>query len=166
MHFKGVFLSAAFLLTGCVTDSSGNGISGNSFTPTSKTYGFGSTVAVGKIEYRLNSASNTKKVGTEYLGDETSNNFVIVSLTIKNNSNSEISLTSGMMELHIGEKTYEPHSSGIYLDDGFYVVDNIGPDISITKNVLFETPSEYTSEYYMVVKESAYSYTTEKIYLK
>jgi len=166
MRFKGVFLSAAFLLTGCVTGSSGNGVSGNNYTPVPKTKGFGDTVEVGKLEFRANSASNTKKVGTEYLGDETSNNFVIVNLTIKNKGNSEITLTSGMMELHVGEKTYEPHSSGIYLDDGFYVLESIGPDISTTKNVLFETPSEYTSDYYLVVKESAYSYTTEKIYLK
>lgn len=132
----------------------------------SKTYGFGETATVDKIEFTVNRASNTKKVGTDYLGDETTNNFVIVNLTVKNTGSSEISLLSGMMTYHVGESTYEAHSSGIYLDDGFYVIQQIGSGISKTINVLFETPSEYKETDYLLVKPSTYSSKSEKIYMK
>lgn len=131
-----------------------------------KTYGFGDTATVDKIEFTVNSASNTKKVGTDYLGDETTNNFVIVNLTVKNAGSSEIELLSGMMTYHVGESTYKAHSSGIYLDDGFYVVQPIGSGISKTINVVFETPSEYKETDYLLVKPSTHSSESEKIYMK
>lgn len=150
---------AAFMLAGCtpLTDGSGSG---------SKTYGFGDTVKVGDFEYTVNSASNATHVGSAYVGDDTDNNFVIVNITVKNVGNSENDLLTKMMIYHVGNNEYEPHSSGIYLDNGFYVLQSIGAGISKTVNVLYETPSQYTASDYLQVKASSYSSKSANIYMK
>ena len=128
-------------------------------------YGFCDPVTVGNFSYTLNNASNTKQVGSQYLGDETNDNFVIINLTVKNVGSSEQNLLTGMMLLHMGKSVYEPHSSGIYLDDGFYVLQSIGAGITKNINVLYETPNEYSPDDYLEVKASTYSSDSEKVYL-
>ena len=135
-------------------------------SPTEETkYGFCDTVTVGNFSFTLNNASNTKQVGSKYLGDTTNDNFVITNVTVKNIGNSEENLLTSMMLLHMGDSVYEPHSSGIYLDDGFYVLESIGAGITRNINVLYETPTEFTPETYLEVKASSYSVDSQKIYL-
>ena len=159
-----LFPLAAFMLVGCtpLTDASGSGNGGGSL----KTYGFGDTVKVGDFEYTVNSASNTTHVGSAYLGDDTENNFVIVNITVKNVGSSENNLLTKMMIYHVGNSEYEPHSSGIYLDNGFYVLQSIGAGLIKTVNVLYETPSQYTASDYLQVKASSYSSKSANIYMK
>ena len=159
-----LLIPAMMFLSGCVFSNSdtGEGSSNNS----SKTYGFGDTVTVGDFEYKVNNASNTKHVGSEYLGADTDNNFVIVNLTVKNVGKSEQDLMGKMMTYHIGDSEYEPHSGGIYLDNGFYVLQSIGSGISKTIDVLYETPKEFSSSDYLLVKASSYSSKSAKIYMK
>lgn len=152
---------SALMLAGC-NFSQNTSSSGGS----SQKYGFGDTVKVGDFEYTVNSAYDTKHVGSAYLGDDTDNNFVVVNLTVKNTGNSENELFTKMMIFHVGSYEYEPHSSGIYLNNGFYVLQSIGAGISKTVNVLYETPSEYTANDYLQVKASSYSSKSANIYMK
>ena len=163
MKLSAIILLPIFVLSGCTTNYTS---SDSQTTNQNKQYGFGDSVKVGNVVFQINNATNTNKIGTEYVGAETEYNFVILNLTVKNIGKKEISLLSDMMTLHNGDKTYETHSSGIYLENGFYVIETIGADISKTINVVYETPIEYTPDFYLVVKESSYSYTSDKIYLK
>ena len=128
-------------------------------------YGFGDTITIGDFSYTLNSASNTKQVGSSLLGDKTDFNFVICNLTVKNVGKTENTLYSQMMILHYDDYEYEPHSSGIYLENGFYALEAIGAGISRTFNVLYETPEEFFDTWYLELKTSTYSSKSGKIYL-
>ena len=156
MKLRNLFLIPASLLflTSCVFDGG------------SKTYGFGDVVKVGDIEYTALSARNTKSIGSEYLGETTSNNFVIVNLRVRNVGNKELSLFSSMMIYTIRNSEYEPHTAGIYLDNGFYVIMSIGSGISKTIDVVYEIPSNYSESDYLSVKASSYSSSTKKIYMR
>lgn len=167
MRLSELLLLPIFVLCGCTTNATSSSTSNEiETTAHSKQYGFGDSVKVGGVVFQLNNATNTDQVGTEYIGAKTEYNFVILNISVKNVGKKEISLLGSMMTLQNGDKTYEPNSAGIYLDDGFYVIETIGPDISKTVNVLYEIPAEYTPDYYLLVKESSYSFLTEKIYLK
>lgn len=124
------------------------------------------TVSVNKLQFTVNSVYNTKRVGTEYIGANTSNNFAVVNITVKNNGTSEFSLLSEMMAYHIGDNTYEPNSAGIYLDDGFYVIETIGAGLSKAVSVVYEIPSNYKTSDYVEFRESAYSYYYARVYLE
>ena len=129
-------------------------------------YKMGEAVTVGDVTYTVNSASNTKRIGSEYVGEDTTGNFVIVNLSVKNGSNSELTLVSKMMTYHRDSNTYETNYSGVYLDNGFYVSEKIGAGMSKTIDVVYEIPSSYQSTDYLVVKPSSSSYTSASIYMK
>ena len=167
MKLKSLFLVSAslILLTGCFTASDGSG-GGGAKNDSSKKYGFGDTVRVEDLEFTVNSASNAKHIGSEYLGADTDNNFVIVNLKIKNAGTSEADVLSGMMTYHIDDSAYEPHSSGIYLDNGFYVIESIGAGLAKTIDVVYEIPSNFSPDDYLEVKATSYSSKGQKIYMK
>ena len=126
-------------------------------------YGINDKVVVRDLEYTVLEVGNTKSVGSSYVGQTTENNFVIVTLKIKNNSSSEKTLTGSNFYYYSNGNRYETSSAGIYLNDnGFYVLVEIGAGITKTIRVLYETPSEYKSSDYILVSDS---YKSEKIYM-
>lgn len=131
---------------------------------TSKTYKIGDTVKVGDFSFTITKVENTKQLGSDLLGAKTENNFAIVTVTVKNDGSSEKMLTSSSFSLYNGNNKYEPNSAGIYLgENGFYALKELGSGISTTIQIVYETPSEPTENWYMEFRQS---YHSEKVYLK
>lgn len=128
------------------------------------TYGLNQTVTVKDLEFKITSVYDTKQVGSQYVGQSTENNFVIVTIQIKNNSNSEKYITDSSFRYYRGNNQYESSNAGIYLgDNGFWLNVTIGAGITKTIQVAYEIPSEHQSTDYILVKDS---YKSEKIYMK
>ena len=143
--------------------SSNNGNNNSSNSSQSSTYGMNQKVTVRNLEFTITGAYDTKMLGSSSLGATTENNFVVVTIVVKNISSSEITLLESNFRYYRGSNSYEAHSGGIYLDNGFYVTQSIGAGITKTIKVAYEIPSEYQKSDYVLVKDS---YKSEKIYLK
>lgn len=118
----------------------------------------GDTVKSGSVNFAVNNVSNTTLLGSEYVGESTENNFIVIELTIKNTGNSEVNLTNSCFVLIKGSSKYEIHTGSIYLDNGFYAFESIGSDIVKKIVIVFETPSKSTEEIYtLAVKGSSIS---------
>ena len=122
----------------------------------------GDTVSVGNFEFTVVNAYDTKKVPSS-LGEVTENNFVIVTLKIKNNATTEKTLTESNFYYYRGANRYGTHNDGIYLTDGFWLSTSIGAGLSKTISIVYEIPSEHLGTDYIQVKDS---FKTEKIYMK
>ena len=150
-------------IVGGTAGSSSNNSGGNNSSQTTSTYGLNQKVVVKDLEFTVTSVYDAKVLGSTTLGAQTENNFVVITLTVKNTSSSEKTLLESNFRYHSGNNEYEVHSGSIYLDNGFYVTQSIGAGISKTIKVAYEIPSSYSKSDYLQVKDS---YKTEKIYMK
>jgi hypothetical protein len=153
---------------GVVGIIAGTGSSSNSSSTDNsskaKTYGMNETVVVRNLEFKVTGVTDTKHVGGEYLGEDTDANFAIVTIEVKNTSNSEITLYGDNFKYCRGESVYEASSAGIYAgDNGFYTLKEVGSGLTKTLDVVYEIPSTHEATDYILAKDS---YKTEKIYLK
>lgn len=120
-----------------------------------KHYYIGDKVTVGNLEYTVNSIYDTQILGTALLGEQTQNNFIVISLTVKNIGNSEVTLTSANFEVLKGSAKYSVHSGSIYLTNGFYLMQSIGAGITTTIELAYEVPDlSTTTEYTLQVSQS------------
>lgn len=113
-------------------------------------YYIGDNAIVNNIDFVVNKVENTKSVGSQYLGETTNYNFMLVYITVKNNSNSEIMLINSSFYLYKDDAQYETHYAGIYIDDGFYIHETIGAGISKNIVLLYETPNKHTDDTYQL----------------
>lgn len=164
-----VFQSCGLILMGSLVDDS-NETNNESSAPTESkstnkdTYGLNQVVAVGDFEFTVTQVYDTKSVGSEYLGDTTENNFVVVILKVKNTSNSEKTLTSSNFYYYRDTNKYEAHSSGAYLEDGFWLVKSIGAGLTTSFGILYEIPSNHLETDYLRVSDGLLH--VEDIYMK
>lgn len=150
-------------VVGTVTKGNSNSSSTTNNT-TTKTYGMNETVVVKDLEFKITGVTDTKHVGSSYLGKDTDANFAIVTIQIKNTSSSEKTVYSDNFKYQRGESVYEASSAGAYAgDNGFYVLKEIGAGLTKTLDVVYEIPSTHEATDYILAKDS---YKSEKIYLK
>lgn len=139
--------------------------SGSSETPSSLSYHMNVDVSVKNVQFNVKNVYNSKDIGTYPTTTHTSYNYAVVSIDIKNNNSSSLSVLSQMVTYHIGENVYEPDSSGLYLDGGFYLTESIGAGLSKNIKFVYEIPANYTTSDYILVKDSSMSLNSAKIYL-
>lgn len=111
---------------------------------TSKQYRVGEVVKVGDVDYIVNSVTTSKTVGGQYLSETARGTYLIINLTVTNNGNDSLTVSSSLFKLLNGEKEYESDSgAGIYAneDAGFFFED-LNPDLSLTGNVVFDVTDE------------------------
>ena len=121
----------------------------------------------GGIEYKVTNVYNTKRIGSEYLYTETENNFVVLSMTVKNITNEEVVVFDDMLLYIIGENTYKVSSTGgMYLDNGFYFSQSVGAGLTKSFDVAYEIPEEYKETDYLMIKASLYSNVCKSIYMR
>lgn len=139
-------------------DSTNNGNTGNNQV---EEYKMNDTVTVGDLQYTINSAYNTEKIGS--FGTTTQNNYVVVTMTIKNNGTSEAYISESNFYYYRGNNKYGTHNDGIYLDNGFWLNETIGAGITKTIQIVYEIPSEFEETDYIQVKDG---FKSAKIYMK
>lgn len=120
-------------------------------------------VTVGDWQFTITKAENTKFLGSTFLNETTDYNFVVITLVVKNISNTEKTLWDDNMVYHRGNNSYECNSAAIVLDNGFYLLEDIGAGLSKTISVVYEITSESMETDYILVKDG---YSSKKIYIK
>ena len=119
-------------------------------------------VTVGDLTYTVIDVYDTDNIG---YNNKTENNYVVVTLTVKNNGKDGITVYDSMFEYYRGDAKYECSANSIYLENGFYVLQAIGAGITKTISVAYEIPSEHEGTDCISVKASSYG-KSEKIFMK
>ena len=109
------------------------------------------------IVFKVNSVQNTQLVGSGILSETTSNNFAIVNISIRNNSDKPFSANPNNFNLVLNGKKYSYHSATYYLDNGMSSLDDINPGITKTYRIVFEVPTSTLNDTYTLVCGNNYS---------
>ena len=109
------------------------------------------------IVFKVNSVQNTQLVGSGILSETTSNNFAIVNISIRNNSDKPFSANPNNFNLVLNGKKYSYHSATYYLDNGMSSLDDINPGITKTYRIVFEVPTSTLNDAYTLVCGNNYS---------
>lgn len=109
------------------------------------------------IVFKVNSVQNTQLVGSGILSETTSNNFAIVNISIRNNSDKPFSANPNNFNLVLNGKKYNYHSATYYLDNGMSSLDDINPGITKTYRIVFEVPTSTLNDTYTLVCGNNYS---------
>lgn len=120
-------------------------------------------------EFKVESVENVKKLGSGFTEITTENNFVVVHLTITNNSDEPYSLNALNFLLSSGDKEYTHDDRLILLnDDNYLFLGDLNPGLSGTYAIVYETPTDTnTDEYKLKIKENAFKkYNNRYITLK
>lgn len=129
---------------------------------TPQKYYVGDTVSSGNMYVKINSVTETKKIGYSY---ETEYVFLIVNLRVENRNRSEAYYDSSNFILKNGSISYEPNTAGLAVENGFWLNLTVGAGISKEINIVYEIPASYTTaDYYLEIDEGLFS-AAEKIYL-
>lgn len=151
------------IIVGSSVGSGNDNNSGNGGGNNKTSYVMNQNVVVNDLEYTVVRAYNTKVISQYADSGKTDNNFVVITVKIKNNSSSEKYIGESNLTYYVGNNKYKPHNAGIYLDNGFWLNKTVGAGITITFDIVYEIPGEYKETDYLQVKDS---YKTEKIYMK
>lgn len=106
----------------------------------------------------LISCTNTKKLGTEYLNDTTENNFILLTIKVKNNSQRQQTFSATCVDLYNSKGTQYEATTSLYID--FIISEDLGVGITKSFQVVFETPTTTEQENY-TAKIGYSKYTTD-----
>lgn len=124
----------------------------------SKSYYIGDTVTVSNVDFTVTEVYDATHLGSEYVGADTENNFIVITVKIFNKNNNEKNLMGSSFILKKGAAKYEPSSDAIYLENGFYLMATVNAGVSKTVSLVYETPTESTTGgYALSVKVGAKS---------
>lgn len=115
-----------------------------------ETFGLGDTAEVGAVTYTVDNFETTQSVGPSALPTETSQQFIVLDVTFKNNGNKAVTFDSSYLKLKNGDKTYEADStasmSANQSEDGSiensFFLQEVNPDSEISGKVVFEVAPE------------------------
>ena len=108
------------------------------------------------VTFKVDKVENTKKLGDDYFNDKTSNNFVLITLTVTNTSKKTKTIYGSCIDLYNEAGTKLECFSTIVID--YIIVEDLNPGISKTFQVAFETSTKTTDETY--IAKIGYSYLT------
>lgn len=98
------------------------------------------------VYFTVTKVENTQKLGGTYFADTTSANFIVLNITVKNNSNKQISVYGGCVDLYNSKGIkYEYYSS---LNVNYIISEDIGVGLSRSFQIAFETPTTTKQELY------------------
>lgn len=144
-----------------------NNSSNQSEDQTGKSVGLNQTITVGDFEFSVTKVYDTTHVGDQFFGYSTENNYVVLQIKVKNTSRKEITLFGDMIQYTQGSYVYDPGTEGVVLGDhGYWVCEAIGPGLTKTYDVVYETASSHSSSDYLLVKSSNYYGSSGRIYMK
>lgn len=139
-------MAVAVIATGCSTsqessnsDSGENASGGN--TPK---VGPNGSVEVDTLRWKLDNAKTAKTIGDqEYgLGSKANGIYVIAHLSVKNNKNESVTLTSETVSLVVGEKTYSSDTGADLSLAGTggktFLFEDLGPGVTLKGAIAFD----------------------------
>ena len=124
---------------------------------------FNETVTLNKLDFTVTDVYNTQVLSSIFDDGRTENNFVVITIVVKNNSTSKKTIFDDDFSYRVGNNKYEPDTASIYLDDGFWLNETIAAGLTSTFSLVFEVPSEYETTDYLLIK---YASPRAKIYME
>lgn len=94
------------------------------------------------VEFCVTKVENQKSIGSGYSEVTTENNFVVVTITIRNNGTEPYDVNSGRFVLMNGEIEYQDDLEALYAFDNAMFMDTINPGLSKEYTIVYETPME------------------------
>jgi hypothetical protein len=158
------------LFAGCTSSTNNNNTGTNTNTggaqaqPQTKEYAIGETITLSDMEFKVNSFDGYEALGSEYINKVATDGALlyVVELTIKNNSNSEktVTISNDLQIIDLQGRTYKVDSTaGMYAGQtGFEplgIIENIPAGLSKTGVVVFEMPEGTTGK--LKIKPSMFS---------
>ncbi|HDL0789890.1 TPA: DUF4352 domain-containing protein, partial [Enterococcus faecium] len=115
-------------------------------TKEEKTYKIGDDVAVGKMEYKVNSVEVVKQVGPSVLPTNAKDTFLVVDLSVKNAGDKAVTVDSSFFKLKADGKTFEADSAASMsanqdengnITNSFFM-ESLNPDMQQTGKIVFD----------------------------
>lgn len=139
-------IAVAIGITGCSTsEESSSGKAGeNASGGNTPKVGPNGSVEVDTLRWKLNKAKTAKTIGEqEYgLGAKANGAYVIADLSVKNNKNESVTLTSETVSLVAGEKTYSSDTSAEIALAGSggktFLFEDLGPGVTLKGSIAFD----------------------------
>lgn len=157
-----IFLVVSLLLfAGCTSSANSNTTANNTNNSAVQTqsqikeYVIGDTVNLSDMEFKVNSFDGYEALGSEYLNKVATDGALlyVVELTIKNNSNSEktVTISNDLQIIDSQGRTYKVDSAaGMYASqtgfEAFGIIENIPAGLSKTGVIVFEMPEGTTGK--------------------
>lgn len=130
-------LCVSFSFSGCFKDSSNTvGKIGDTLTNSDG------------VDFNLVSCENTQQLGNGTFVDATTNNFVLLTLKVTNNSNESHTFSNSCADLYNSNNSKYETITSLYID--YILSADVGVGISKTFQVAFETPTTTTQDKYTV----------------
>lgn len=139
-------MAMALVVTGCSTseESSSSNAGDNASGDNTPHVGPKGSVEVDTLRWKLIKAKTAKTIGDQQygLGAKANGIYVVADLSVKNNKNESVTLTSEAVSLVAGEKVYTPDSSAeiALVGDGgkTFLLEDLGPGVSLKGTVAFD----------------------------
>ncbi|MGT2982308.1 hypothetical protein BVE84_08655 [Streptococcus azizii] len=126
----------------------------------------GSSSLIGDVEYVVHSKELANRVGNEYFGEDANGQYVIVSITVKNNGKKVISLSDKFFKLVKGDVEYEADSgAGIHVKDDSganLLYSELNPENTATGKVVFDVSPETANDPNLQLQVQTGFWGTEK----
>ncbi|MDD3083982.1 MAG: DUF4352 domain-containing protein [Candidatus ainarchaeum sp.] len=149
-----IILLSGLLLFGC-TSSENTTNNPNTQTQQAQEYAIGESFTADNLEFKVISFDEIYALGSEYLYKEASEGamFYLIELNIKNNSNSEktVTISNDIQIIDSKGRTYKPDSTAsMYAKQSgfetFSIIETIQAGLSKTGMIVFEMPEETTGK--------------------
>ena len=102
---------------------------------------------------------NTKTLGSGFFSDTTTNNFILIDITVTNNSKKQITIYGGCADLYNSSNIKYEYYTSLYIND--IISENIGVGLSKNFQMVFETPTTTEQEDY-IIKIGYSTFTSDK----
>ena len=136
-----------FALSGCYEIMGENPLGGMAGIPNTNAYYLGETADIGNgVKFVVNSVYDTNKIGY----NETENNYIVITYTIKNESKESWTQNPNDITLVLGNAEFEYSSATYYLGNSASGFDEINPGLSKTFSIAFETSYKSSEKTYKI----------------
>lgn len=140
-------------------------------TKEEKTYKIGDDVAVGKMEYKVNSVEVVKQVGPSVLPTNAKDTFLVVDLSVKNAGDKAVIIDSSFFKLKADGKTFEADSAASMsanqdengnITNSFFM-ESLNPDMQQTGKIVFDIPEAQANAQNNVLQAQTGYFGTETV---
>lgn len=141
-------LSLCFNLSSCLDVMGDPFLDGMLATPNTNTYYIGEYADIGNgVKFFVNSVYDTNRIGYE----ETTNNYIVVTYTIKNESDKTWSQSASDIKLVLDNTEFDYSDvATFYLENSAFASKEINPGLSKTFSIAFETSYKSSERNYKI----------------
>ena len=140
-------VSMCFSLSGCLDIMGEDPMDGMIGKPNTNSYYLGETADIGNgVKFVINSVRDTTKIGY----NETENNYIVITYTIKNESDKAWSQNPNDVTLLLDNTEFTYSSATYSLENSASGFDEINPGLSKTFSIAFETSYKSNERTYKI----------------